>query len=302
MPEWLAVRPQRRAERSGHLDVPAGYRMTSRDGLNIVVKEGYAECFDGFVMPEISVGELGDSDLHGRSLLTMLPLHDGSNDRAVVRRCVRGGILGKFLKELYLVGAGFRPLRELKVSEHARAHGISTPEILAVAFERVGLFFYRGAVATREVKQSADLEAELGSIGCPVAGETLAEKRTATALLGKLVAKMHGAGIWHADLHLKNVLLAREKGVSRLYLLDLDAARLFHPLSDFMKCANLLRLYRSVEKVNRRRAVVTRTDVLRFLRAYSDESSETIRSLTEKLARLQPFWQLKWKISDSMGV
>ena len=276
--------------------------MTSRDGLNIVVKEGYAECFDGFVMPEISSVEPGDSVLYGRSQLTILPLHDGSDERAFVRRCVRGGMLGRFLRELYLGDKNPRPLQELKVSEHARAHGISTPEILAVAFEQVGPFFYKGAVATREVKQSADLQAELGSIGCPVVGETLAEKRRATDLLGKLVAKMHGAGIRHADLHLKNVLLAREEGVPKLYLIDLDAARIIQPLSDFMKCANLLRLYRSVEKVNRRRTVVTRTDVLRFLRAYADESPKTIRSLYEKLARLQPIWRLKWKISDSLGV
>jgi tRNA A-37 threonylcarbamoyl transferase component Bud32 len=276
--------------------------MTSRDGLNIVVKEGYAQCFDGFVMPEISFGDSGGSDPHGRSRITILPLAERSDERAFVRRCVRGGILGLFLKELYLDARNPRPLQELKVSEHARAHGIPTPEILAVAFERVGLLFYKGAVATREVSASADLQAELGSIGCPVAGETLAEKRRAIELLGKLVAKMHGAGIRHADLHLKNVLLAREEGVPKLYVLDLDAAKILRPLSDSVKCANLLRLYRSVEKVNRRRMVVTRTDVLRFLRSYAGESSQTIRSLAEKLARLEPFWRLKWKISDSLGV
>jgi tRNA A-37 threonylcarbamoyl transferase component Bud32 len=112
---------------------------------------------------------------------------------------------------------------------------------------------------------------------------------------------MHGAGIRHADLHLKNVLLTEEEGSPKLYLLDLDAATISQPLSDLAKCVNLLRLYRSVEKVNRRRTVITRTDALRFLRSYADESSQPIRSLTGRLARLKPFWQLKWKLSDSLG-
>ncbi len=38
--------------RSGNLDLPAGYSMTSGGGLNIVVKDGYAESFDGFAMPD----------------------------------------------------------------------------------------------------------------------------------------------------------------------------------------------------------------------------------------------------------
>lgn len=266
-----------------------------------MVKEGYAECFDGFVMPEISSGAPGEMDPYGRSRLTAFPLHDGSDERALIRRCVRGGLVGRLLKELYLGGTYPRPLEELKVSEHARAHGIPTPEILAVAFEGVGPFFYKGAVATREVKQGSDLETELDSLTCPVAGDTLAAKRRAIGLLGSLVAKMHGAGIRHADLHLKNVLLTEEEGGPKLYLLDLDAATISQPLSDLAKCANLLRLYRSVEKVNRRRAVITRTDVLRFLRSYADESSQPIRSLTGKLARLKPFWRLKWKLSDSLG-
>ncbi len=78
--------------------------MISRDGLNIAVREGYADCFDGFVMPEISSGEPDESGPRGRGRLTPMPLGGKPGERALIRRCVRGGILGRFLKELYLGG------------------------------------------------------------------------------------------------------------------------------------------------------------------------------------------------------
>lgn len=284
--------------------MPAGYRMISRDGLNIAVREGYADCFDGFVMPEISSpAPLGpdDSAPRGRGRLIPMPLADKPGERALIRRCVRGGIIGRFLKELYLGGKSPRPLRELLISEYARERGIPTPEIVAVAFQEWGLIFYRGAVVVREISPGADLETASGESGASLTG-----KRRAIYSLGKLIAKMHAAGIWHADLHLKNVFLAvaeqDEEGGPKLYLLDLDAARILRPLADYRRYGNLLRLYRSVVKVNRRGRVITRTDLLRFLKSYADESSCSTRELIDKIERLLPLWQLKWKFSDALGV
>jgi len=287
--------------RRGNLDLPAGYSMTSIDGLNIVVKEGYAQSFDGFILPEIGATG-GDSSPRGRSRLTPLPLAGGSGKRVLVRRCVRGGILGRFLQELYLGGKNPRPLAELRISEYARSRGVPTPEVMAAIFRRVGPFFYKGALAVREISPGADLEAELAALVRPVDREVLTRKRRVISLLGRLVAKMHAAGIWHADLHLKNILLSGEKADPALYLLDLDRARVFDPLPDFRKRSNLLRLYRSIRKVNRRGEVITRTDLLRFLRSYAEESSLPVRVLTEGLGRMLPAWRLKWKLSDALGV
>ncbi len=278
--------------------MPTGYRMISRDGLNIAVREGYADCLDGFVMPEISSPESGQAGPSGRGRLTPMSLGDKAGKRALIRRCVRGGILGRFLKELYLGGKSPRPLRELMISEYARERGIATPEIVAVAFQEWGLVFYRGAVVVREISPGADLEAALES------DASFTEKRRAVSSLGKLIAKMHAADIWHADLHLKNVLLAgvEEEGEPKLYLLDLDAAKILRPLADYRRYGNLLRLYRSALKVNRRGRVVTRTDLLRFLKSYAEESSCSTREVVDKLDRLLPLWQIKWKVSDALGV
>jgi tRNA A-37 threonylcarbamoyl transferase component Bud32 len=252
-------------------------------------------------MPEISSAGPDESGPSGRGRLTPISLGDKPGERALVRRCVRGGILGRLVKELYLGGKNPRPLGELKISEYARERGIATPEIVAVAFEERGPIFYRGSVVVREISPGADLDAVLST-----GDVSLTEKRHAISSLGKLIAKMHAAGIWHADLHLKNVLLAEaeqdEEGGPKLYLLDLDAARTLRPLADYRRYGNLLRLYRSVIKVNRRGRVVTRTDLVRFLKSYAEGSSCSTREVVDKLDRLLPLWRLKWKCSDALGV
>ncbi len=146
------------------------------------------------------------------------------------------------------------------------------------------------------------MQAELLSLDSPAGSEALEKKRRTISLLGQLVAKMHAAGIYHADLHLKNILLSESTEGSKLYLLDLDAARILNPLSDYRKCMNLLRLYRSAQKVNRRRRVIARTDLLRFLHSYAEESSRPVKELVARLRRMLPFWRVKWKLSDMFGV
>ena len=283
-------------------NLPVNYRMVSRDNLDIAVKEAYAESFEGFAIPDMMAHPEDDAPHHGRGRLISLPLADGSGERVLVRRCIRGGILGRFVRGTYLNYGVPRPLRELRVSEYARTRGIPTPEVLAAAFERVSPLFYKGAVAIREVSPAADLQTELLAVKCSPDAEVLERKRSVISSLGRLVAKMHGAGIYHADLHLKNALLYRGGEDQDVYVLDLDDARICEPLSDFRKCLNLLRLYRSAEKVNRRNRVITRTDLFRFLTSYARESSRPVRELARKLERMLPLWRFKWKLSDALGI
>ena len=305
----LLQRLAAKGERSGRLELPAGYRAASKNGLKIVFREGYAECFDGFVLPDVSVAPPvssvadGGGGPQGRGSLIAMPLAGKPGERALVRRCLRGGVPGRIFGDIYLGRNGIRPLEELKVSEHARSRGVPTPEILAIAFERVGPFFYRGAVILREIRPSADLLAEFSTFGPELSTEEAERKRLLISMLGELVAGMHAAGILHADLHLKNVLASHEEdGGIKLYMLDLDAARVREPLSDFGRCANLLRLYRSVEKLNRKHTIISRSDVLRFIQAYAAKSSQPSGQLIARLKRLLPMWRLKWKLSDTLGI
>ena len=283
-------------------DLPVGYRMILKKCLSIAVKEAYAESFEGFAIHDALPSREGVAHHRGRGRLGTLPLAGGSGERALIRRCIRGGILGRFVRGTYLNLGVPRPFRELQVSDYARIRGVDTPEILAVAVEHVSPLFYKGAIAMREISPGADLQAELLVVRCPPDAEALEKKRSIISSLGRLVARMHGADIYHADLHLKNVLLSGGNEKQGMYLLDLDDARICGQLSDFRKCLNLLRLYRSAEKVNRRNRVITRTDLLRFLRSYAGESSQSMNELVRKLRRMLPFWRFKWRLSDALGV
>jgi tRNA A-37 threonylcarbamoyl transferase component Bud32 len=88
------------------------------------------------------------------------------------------------------------------------------------------------------------------------------------AALGRLLARMHDAGIAHHDLHPGNLLLRldAEDGLE-LFLIDLHSVRIGSPLSWRARRANLILLNRWFS------LRAERTDRLRFWRAYEDTAS-----------------------------
>lgn len=81
--------------------------------------------------------------------------------------------------------------------------------------------------------------------------------------LGEFVALLHEAGIEHEDLHAANVLVKLgEDSRPCLYLIDLHAVRLAHPLSRRASCHNLVLLNRYFS------LVASRCDRARFWHAY----------------------------------
>lgn len=86
--------------------------------------------------------------------------------------------------------------------------------------------------------------------------------RRATVALGRLVGRMHAVGVIHRDLHCGNVLVRGAPGEPELVLMDLHRVRHSRRLSRRSRAANLAQL------LHDRREFTTRTDRLRFLKAY----------------------------------
>ncbi len=277
-------------------DLPDGFREISCGNVRLAVKELYAEAFSGFTLPPVSRPAAG-GHRSGRGRMVSLQLDASGSNRVLIRRYIRGGVLGLFCKQLYLNLGRPRPLREALISEYARQHGISTPEVLAAAVETASPFLYRAAIATREIRPGATLEEEAHAY-LREDRAAIANKRRCIEALGQLVAQMHDAGIYHADLHLKNVL----KSGDALYVLDLDGASIRKPLSGFRRRMNILRLCRSAEKINRRKPVITRTDMTRFVEAYAAESGIPPEKILRELRKMMPLWRLKWRLSDLIRV
>lgn len=176
-----------------------------------------------------STGPLGKtSSLQGRS-----PIRIIEPDLAV-RTLLHGGLFRHITGKNFLSPA--RTVRELKVSAHLSLHGIPTPEILAVRILRKGMFSHI-EVVSRLVPDSVDLLTWLESPRTD-SGQ-LMEKA------GRLIRKVQDLGIYHADLHIKNLLIDAGKD---LWVLDLDKAYRFDPLPAFLKGINVKRFLGSVKK------------------------------------------------------
>ena len=205
--------------------------------------------------------------------------------RVFVRRAARGGALGALLGGVY-AGTG-RPLVELRAAARAREAGVSVPEPVAVLAVRAAGPFYRLSVVSREIEGGADLLSLASRLDPHAKGDLI--RRVADEM-----RRLHEAGIYHADLTLKNILVA---GTS-VYILDLDKARLPGRREPVLDVDNLSRLNRSVEKLFGGRGPVTRTDKLRFLRRYLG-TRDGLREFSERCGAGMWKHRLWWAVTGA---
>jgi 3-deoxy-D-manno-octulosonic acid kinase len=160
--------------------------------------------------------------------------------RIVVRPCRRGGWIGRVVERTYF-GWSPRPFREVEVSESARGQGVPTPAVLAVRV--TGWGFYRGVVVSEEVRRATTLSEALRLATDEPARIALARRA------GEAVARLHAAGIDHADLNLTNILVTpsgKDAADAPVQIVDLDKARLrVRPLGRAACRRNVRRLWRS---------------------------------------------------------
>lgn len=167
--------------------------------------------------------------LQGRGVAIVTRLGD---EVCVIRHYQRGGAVMKLLGDRYL-RSGNRALRELRVSEQARARGVHTPAVQAAAWYEHGVF-RRFDLATSFIPDARDLAGALFDDNAARAAH----------LAATLLREMLAAGLVHRDLNLKNVLVARE----RAYVLDLDRAIMVERVSAAQREAMRARFMRSLDK------------------------------------------------------
>jgi 3-deoxy-D-manno-octulosonic acid kinase len=175
-------------------------------------------------------------ELEGRGLALVAEI---GGSACVVRHYRRGGAVARMLNDRYARFAPNRVLRELQVSESARARGVATPAVRCAAWYGHGLF-RRFDIATTYISSARDLAGVLfGHEDVP--GRAL--RNTV-----RLIRNMLRAGLVHSDLNLKNILIAPD----RAYILDLDRCRIEEGVD--ADTAKLMRdrLLRSLAKWERR--------------------------------------------------
>ena len=207
----------------------------------------------------------------------------------VIRSYVHGGFYGLITGGLFL--GKERPLKELIVGEYALRQGIPTNTILAALCRRVVGPFYRSWLITREIPEAPDLIGFLENLKVKSLHQRATIKRRLIGNVATAIRRMHDRGIYHADLHLKNILVGvNSEGEFSVYLIDFDKSRFLDRFTFRFRMKNLMRLNRSAEKMKRLGLPITTRDQMRFLREYFREEPENFKKAKK---RLKPFLLLQ---------
>ncbi|HEU4340193.1 MAG TPA: lipopolysaccharide kinase InaA family protein [Candidatus Binatia bacterium] len=197
----------------------------------------------------------------GREKLRAIRLPDG--EIALVRAYRHGGLLRAVTGRLFL-GWPPRPFRELAVTEELRHRGIPTVEVYGACVTKVWGPLYRGWIVTRQLAGAQDLWMALRT-------GFLCELGTGEVLraVARSVRMLHREGVYHCDLNLKNILVRRERGGVRGYIIDFDRAKLL--LGDLpppLARRSLRRLLRSIRKLDPERKYFSNSSWDEFVRYY----------------------------------
>ncbi len=267
-----------------NVELPAYFSTLTRGEITLYIKKEYEQRLSAHDI-DMLFNLHKDSDklkvsYHGRTPCKTLIMESLGNVSFVVRDYCHGGLFGKILRDIFW--NSLRPLRELSICEAAGKSGIKTSEVIAIVKNRVLGPIYKCRLVSKEITGAIDLMELLLNAE---KNKLVARKRQIINKTAKAVKGMHGAGIYHADLHLKNILIQSAVGKVDVYIIDLDKSRQYEKISLHQRMRNIMRLDRSVEKMIRNNRItfdetypfpISGTDKLRFLKEYikTDNKSE----------------------------
>ena len=161
---------------------------------------------------------------------------DGPLGPAVLRPYLRGGLASRVSYDGYLYTGlqRSRPFREVRLLAWLSKRSLPVPRPLAGLCDRRGLI-YRGALLMQRILPAEPLADLIGR---------LPPTHPAWPAIGRCIRRFHDAGVVHADLNARNILV---QGEGTIYLIDFDRARISHR-SQRMSRASLERLSRSLGK------------------------------------------------------
>lgn len=155
---------------------------------------------------------------------------------AVLRQYLRGGGAAKISRDRYLF-LGYsrsRSIAEAHITTRLAALGLPVPQVLAAICQRNGLC-YSAALLTQRIPDATPL------------ADLLSQYPSEDPMwlnIGRCIRRFHKAGVYHADLNARNILV---DGGKKIWLIDFDRGRFLEPNSNRLK-SNLQRLLRSLSK------------------------------------------------------
>jgi len=238
--------------------LPAGFQAEQSGGRTVVALPEY--------LAVLSAAEIDDLPHagHGRSPLRRLALPDDS--ALLIRRYHRGGILRAFNRDRYI--GPKRALREIELCREAAQRGVPVAPAVGAIIEESGLLTCRISLVTQELEEAIDLGEYINWLPAAPPREVLIEKRRIIEAVGRAVRTMHDAGLNHADLQVKNILVRQTRGDVEVRFIDLDRSTITTSLPERLRAKNLRRLNRSVMKMQIDPPPIDDDDRRLFLQAY----------------------------------
>ena len=136
----------------------------------------------------------------------------------VLRRYLRGGMVANISRDRYFFTRveNSRPFREFNTLASMLEQGLPVPRPVAAICEHHG-FLSTGALVTALIPNAMTLADLLP------ANQTDADMNAAIwGRIGKCIRQFHDAGVWHADLNARNIMLDDQL---KVFLIDFDRAR-----------------------------------------------------------------------------
>lgn len=278
------MRSKRRFEHSvtQRIKVPENYSLVKSGPTMRALNNDYKKYLQNERLDEIVACQ--ESSRRGEGTILSV---SGMNKEIVLRHYSRGGALSFIMKHHYL--SWRRPFNELNITDFALKNNLNAPVVIfASSTKSLGL--YKNDLATLYVEGAKDLMNYFEHVHNT--GDHK-KKREIIKLTSREITKMHGLGIFHDDLHLKNILVKEDEDKLKIYLVDFDKAKVLKDITHRLRMKNLLRLRRSIIKFsytrNSRDNLFSRTDYLRFAKVYFDDNRSEIRKANRTLRR--SFWR-----------
>lgn len=282
---------------------PDAFLEIRKGGVVAWVRKGFSFLLneDGMWRTDLTFCQVeGAAPYSGRGAVQRLSMGPMGDNCAVVRHYERGGLVRHLLRDFYFGPRRF--FREAMVSEWASDHNVPTAQVLAVRSERTGLFLHRGDLITREIEGSEDLDRYLKAVQ-KNESPGMCRRKEVIRSIALLLQRMHRAGLYHADLNLKNIVIQISESAVNSYVIDLDRARVIQPLNSRMRIRNLVRLYRSLDKQGYLDGLVGTRELMEFVGCYCGEDRELFRLCKEVMRK--DMWLLRyhragWKLSKGL--
>lgn len=284
--------------------MPKSWSLIDEHGVAILIKDRYKLQLlkKGIYNPLRLIAEGSSTHpgrFRGRGPLTTITLEEENGVRLLGKQCMRGGLIRHISTDIFW--AGNRPFEEMIANHTILERGIKTSEIIAAVRQQIFGPFYRGYLFSLEIPGCTDLVTYFNGLKGHAPVQRYRAKQHIFEAVAHALSTMHARGIYHGDLHLKNVLIrtGASAGLPEVYLIDFDKAVIKARLSPREKIRNFLRFNRSIEKYRFYGGGITGTDQLKLCRTYLRGNEDLEQLLGEAVKRSRTLLRLRrvaWRI------